>query len=124
MKVILDANRSTEPYGFLLGEPGREVAEEKEIEREQVQEIRKRRRPNSSQNTRKKSRPRNPQEASEPNAVSDRPAPNVLATLEEGTLKNEDGSEARKRRRPSRRRKKPNAPNETEAPKNSADQDS
>ncbi len=33
LKVVLDSHRSTEPYGFLLGEPNMEVREEKEINR-------------------------------------------------------------------------------------------
>ena len=127
LKVILDANRSTEPFGFLLGEPGQEVAEEQVKERNQVQEIRENRRPaNNSQRNKKKPQPRNEEVRTEVVAVaSDRPISRAAEALEGAEISStDDNAENRKRRRPSRRRKKPNAPGEGEAPKNSVDQDS
>lgn len=127
LKVILDANRNTEPFGFLLGEPGQEVAEEKVKERSQVQEIREQRRPaNNPQRQKKKPQPRSEQERPEQNVVTnDRPI-SVAADAREGVeiLPTDGTTEDRKRRKPSRRRKRPTTSGEGEAPKNSADQDS
>jgi predicted PurR-regulated permease PerM len=124
LKVILDANRSTEPFGFLLGEPGKEVAEEKEIERNKVQEIREKRRPNTNpQRPKNPPRPRSEEERIKPAIIS--PISDTQKNVEGiDVTKNELDSEVKKRRRPSRRRKKPNPANESEAPKNSTDQNS
>ncbi|GAB3178485.1 AI-2E family transporter [Telluribacter humicola] len=67
IKVILDSSPSLEPYGYLLGEPEREVAEEnaREEQRAQIVEPQKRRRPPRHRN-RKKPTPNNRPEGTPP----------------------------------------------------------
>lgn len=138
LKVIMDSSPSLEPIGFLLGEPGKEVAEEKSLERQQIEEQhrafheRRAPRPKSDKprNTRKNT-PRKEREDSP--SVADTPVrqPEVVAKPSAVVVEPAEGSksgeqaEAKKRRRPSRRRKKPAGPNAgDEAPKSSTDQDS
>lgn len=126
LKVILDANPSTEPFGFLLGEPGKEVAEEKEKERNKVPDVSERRRSTTNpQRQKKKPQPRNEGDRAINLATSDRPVAAVAETAQGMEVTKEDtDSEGKKRRRPSRRRKKPNTTNEGDTPKNSTDQNS
>lgn len=137
LKVIMDSSPNLEPIGFLLGEPTKEVAEEKLLERQQIEEqhraFHERRAPrpksNKPRNTRK-SNPRNDRDdaqsvdtsVSQPEVVV-KPTPTTAVSTEES--KNDAQAEAKKRRRPSRRRKKPAGPRtEEETTKSSADQDS
>ena len=53
LKVILDSNKNLEPFGYLLGEPEQEVAEE--IAMEQQAAIKKKRRNQNSR--RRKAKP-------------------------------------------------------------------
>ncbi len=151
LKVILDANKGTLPYGFLLGEPEQEVAEEKlETERDQVREIRDNRRRDKPQRARKKPKPRKEKEEvgfssegrnTDTGTIEPPEKPLSIANEAlEGTdlVLRTDGSgnpdpEPKKRRRPSRRRKPRPAADastgtsegSTEAPsKSSGDQDS
>lgn len=129
LKVILDSNRSTEPFGFLLGEPGKEVAEEEVKERSQVhgQETREKRRPaNNPQRQKKKPQPRSEEERPELVALAkERPLSSAAEAMEGvETLPTEGTNENRKRRRPARHRKRPTTSREGEGPKNSTDQDS
>lgn len=66
LKVILDSNKNLEPFGYLLGEPDREVAEEIALER-QVQ-VKKKRRNQSS-------RRRKPRPAENVNLSAENPPP-------------------------------------------------
>ncbi len=128
LKVILDASSTLEPYGFLLGEPGKEVAEEKAVERhpgfQRDQETF-----DSSRRSSAKRPPRKPKPARDESRPTPALADSVAVPLErkeasvEGT--SQEALEAKKRRRPSRRRKKPGSKAEGEATtKSPADQDS
>lgn len=132
LKVILDANRSTEPFGFLLGEPGKEVQEERAKERDQVQEVRGNRRPGNAQQSKRK--PNKPKVQKEEEGFEVMPVDEPLSIAREaleGTdlvIKTaETKPNPPKKRRPPRRRK-PRPTNEGgnagEAPKNSGDRDS
>ncbi len=130
LKVILDANKSTEPFGFLLGEPGKEVEEEKEKERNKVREVREeRRRPKNAQRSKRKlrSKAKNEEQGFEVTPV-DEPLSIAKEALEGTDLvikTAENKSATPKRRRPQRRRKpRPSKEGNTESPKNSGDQDS
>ncbi len=154
LKVILDANSSTEPFGFLLGEPDNEVKEEKEKERGRTQDVREnRRRPidNAPRPKRNKSRskPRKErEEKKEPNPevpVVSEPLSLAKEALE-GTdlvIKTDETKPTaaetkpdRPKRRPQQRRRKPRPKNNeggnndsggsttAEAPKSSGDQGS
>lgn len=137
LKVIMDSSPSLEPIGFLLGEPGKEVAEEKLLERQQIEEqnraFHERRAPrpkNTKQRKPRKSNLRNDNEetvsaaetsTSQPEAIA-KPAPKARPADESTSG---DQPEAKKRRRPSRRRKKPaGSQSGEESAKSSADQDS
>ena len=125
LKVILDANRATEPFGYLLGEPGKEVAEEKQKENDRTrgQEIHDRRRPgNNPQRQKKNSRPRSAEEKA--NQTVDRPESIVAENAEKTEAAEDAASEVKRRRRTSRRRKKPNITSEGDLAKNSTDQNS
>lgn len=141
LKVILDANRSTTPYGFLLGEPEYEAAEEKkDTEREQVREIRENRHRDKPQRERNKPKARKEREEvgfssegrdMESDTLEQPDAPMSIANEAlEGTdlmlrTDNTDAAEPKKRRRPARRRKpRPAGEESSEMPKNSEDQDS
>lgn len=126
LKVILDASPSLEPYGYLLGEPGQEVAEEKAMEKKQVRERiqerpGQRRKPNARPVNKKSEELR---EAANTLKSYTRPEPATevkkVVVVSEATT---ESGEVKKRRRPSRRRKKPNTGG-ADAPKSPADQDS
>ena len=133
LKVILDANRSTEPFGYLLGEPGKEVKEEKEKERDQVQEIREnRRRPDNTQQTKRKPRPK---PAKDEDAFGVTPVNEPLSIAKEALEGNDlvikiaaENRPSSPKRRNSQRRRKPRPKSEGgntgETPRSSGDQDS
>jgi predicted PurR-regulated permease PerM len=131
LKVIMDADSRLEPFGFLLGEPGKEVAEEKAQARHpgyyrdpEVTQNVKRTAP--SRPPRKNTKPSRPENRKETASTPDPVATELVQEVREATTEagKEEGADAKKRRRPSRRRKKPGAQKEGETPKNSADQDS
>ncbi|WP_373513959.1 AI-2E family transporter, partial [Persicitalea sp.] len=130
LKVILDANKSTEPFGFLLGEPGKEVEEEKEKERDQVRNVREnRRRPGNQQRSKRKPRTQPKKEEQEFEVLAVKEPLSIAKEALEGNdlvIKTaETKPDSLKRRRPQRRRK-PRTNNEgsSETPKSSGDQDS
>jgi hypothetical protein len=137
LKVILDATPTMEPYGFLLGEPGKEVAEEKEQVRHpgyyrdpevtQANRQTETRRPARKKPARDSSRPTKTTDTRETAsvAVPDKPENSTREVAPEtGEAGKEANPEAKKRRRPSRRRKKPGEKKEGEGARNSTDQDS
>ncbi|GAB2763311.1 hypothetical protein GCM10027275_00380 [Rhabdobacter roseus] len=98
IKVILDANPRTEPIGFLLGEPEREVAEEKAQER----------------GTPQYEEPRRPRQQPPRRREAPRPAPAPTVVVVPEAPRNEEAAVAtaeKKKRRPARRRK-PRPPQE------------
>ncbi|GHB51850.1 AI-2E family transporter [Persicitalea jodogahamensis] len=129
LKVILDANKSTEPFGFLLGEPGKEVQEEKEKERVQVQEVREnRRRPGNPQRSKRKPRSKTQKEDKGFEVTPVDEPLSIAKEALEGTdlvIKTaENKPNPPKRRRPQRRKPRPGNDGNPGAPKNSGDQDS
>ena len=133
LKVILDANRSTEPFGFLLGEPETEVNEAKKRERDQVREVREdRRRPGNTQRSKRKpTRPRVQKEATGFDVTPVDEPLSVAKEALEGTdlvIKTAETKPNSPRRRHPQRRRKPRPANEGgstgETPKNSGDRDS
>uniref|UniRef100_UPI00359351A0 AI-2E family transporter n=1 Tax=Persicitalea sp. TaxID=3100273 RepID=UPI00359351A0 len=130
LKVILDANKSTEPFGFLLGEPSKEVEEEKEKERDQVRNVREnRRRPGNQPRSKRKPRTQPKEEEQGFEVIPVKEPLSIAKEALEGTdlvIKTaETKPSSPKRRRPQRRRK-PRTNNEgsSETPKSSGDQDS
>ena len=139
LKVILDANRGTEPFGFLLGEPGQEVEEEKEKERDQAptRDTRDtRRRPDRKQRTKRKPwpKPEKTEEATviahekpdEPLSLAKEALEGTDLTLSTDSADKPEPPKRQPRRRPQQRRRKPRPANEggAESPRNSAGQDS
>jgi len=133
LKVILDANRSTEPFGFLLGEPEMEVKEERKKEQGQVREVREnRRQPGNAQRSKRK--PTNPKAQKEDDGLDMTPVDEPMSIAREaleGTdlvIKTaETNPNPAKRHRPQRRRKpRPNneGGNAGGTPRNSGDRDS
>ena len=93
IKVILDANPRTEPIGFLLGEPEREVAEEKAQQRWGQQE-------HQALPEEKRRPPRRRESRPNPKVVEE-----VVVAERREEVPTPAASTEKKRRRPSRRRK-------------------
>jgi predicted PurR-regulated permease PerM len=87
-KVVLDSHPSLEPYGYLLGEPEQEVAEEKakEVQRdERAEEPRNRRRPPRNRNRPKPDGARSSEPGVSTPAVSTTPGASTRGASRSGT---------------------------------------